>query len=324
MFRSELQEQYIGEEKHSKELATFFNETRYDQKCLQAVFERSPNIETVMFHFEGMDQKYGKFGRRYCESSQHEMSRPFVSTMAAIAASKIHIKDISIDPVFNYGAVGIGRLESLAPSLRKFDEAFSRLERLELNLRDWRYPDIGFELESDRAPFVVRFLMKAQNVRHLRISCYSSLEADLIGDMARHCQFVYLESCKLSHFRLHDMHDLNRLLAPSSSALRGLALTHIVLRGQDQEWADLLRELATDELSLQVLEQMKLDNLYTKSGARLQFKSDASPRWTVGTKGVSKSWRDELLAQIDEISEGTWGPPWHLAVVSYPFHRGGS
>ncbi|KAH7411961.1 hypothetical protein DE146DRAFT_259535 [Phaeosphaeria sp. MPI-PUGE-AT-0046c] len=324
IFRSELQEQYIGEEKRAKELATFFNETRHDQKCLQAVFEKLPHMESVVFRFEGMDQKYGKFGRRYCESSQHEMSRPFVSTMAAIAASNIHVKEISIDSHYNHGAVGIGRLESLAPSLGKFATAFARLEKLELNLRDWRYPDIGFELESDRAPFVVRFLMKARSVKHLTISCYSSLEADLIGDMARHCTFDKLETCKLSHFRLHDMMDLGRLLGRSALTLRNLNLTHMALRGADQEWVDLLRGLASDDLSLQALEQMKLDSLYTKRGARIHFKDGTSPRLTVGTEGLRKSWRDELMAQLDDMNESTWGPPWHLAVVAYPFHRASS
>jgi hypothetical protein len=189
-FKSDLQEMYIEEEKEAKKLATFFNETRYDHKCLLAVFGQAQRLESIIFRYKGMDKKYGKFGRRYCESSQHEMSRPFVSTMAVIAASGVRLKEVTIHHVDHYGAVSIGRLESVAPSLRNFASIFESLERLELDLRDWRHPDEGFELENGRAPFVVRFLAKARNVRHLSLGCYSSLQDDLIGEMARHCTFT--------------------------------------------------------------------------------------------------------------------------------------
>jgi hypothetical protein len=165
--KCELQAKYVADEREATDQASFFNETRYDQKCLQAVFARVQILESLVFEYEGMDRKYGKFGRRYCESSQHEMSRPFVSVLAALAASGAHVKKILIHEPNHYGAVSIGRLESLAPSLRSFAIAFEKLEILQLNLRDWRDPYSGFELESNRAPFVVRFLAKARNVRHL-------------------------------------------------------------------------------------------------------------------------------------------------------------
>jgi hypothetical protein len=170
-FKSELQERYIAEEKEATELATFFNESRYDQKCLRAAFGPITQLESITFMYSGMEKKYGKFGRRYCESSQSEMSRPFVSTMTAVAASGVQVKKICTSEHFSYGAVSVGRVESLAPSLRNFEGGFEKLEQLELNLRDWRYPDTGFELGSTRAPFVVRFLAKARNVKHLNIGC---------------------------------------------------------------------------------------------------------------------------------------------------------
>jgi len=140
-FKSELQERYIAEEKDATESATFFNESRYDQKCLRAAFDTIDQLESVTFMYTGMEKTYGKFGRRYCESSQHEMSRPFVSTMMAVAASGIRVKKICTHKQFNYGAVSVGRVESLAPFLRNFDGVFEKLEQLELNLRDWRCPD---------------------------------------------------------------------------------------------------------------------------------------------------------------------------------------
>jgi hypothetical protein len=319
VFQSELQEQYIRDEKKAADFATFLNETRYDRKCLQVVFDKTQTLDSIEFRYAGMDKKYGKFGRRYCESSQHEMSRPFVSTMAVVASSGILVKEITIHPIDNYGAVSIGRLESLAPSLRNFDTAFQKLERLELNLRDWRYPDTGFELESTKAPFVVRFLMKAHNVKHLSLSCYSSLDDNLVGELARYCSFDNLVTCKLSHFRLHNARDLSQLLLPSSATLRDLELSHVMLRDEDLDWEGLFCHLAASEDDLQTLEQMRLTKLFTRSGSRLCFGDGEETNLVTGAEGVIGSWRGELLARIDQLREGTWGPAWHLAAVQYPF-----
>lgn len=319
-FKSELQDRYIEEEKEAKNVSVFFNETRYDQKCMQIVFEKIRRLDSIVFGYEGMEKKYGKFGRRYCESSQHEMSRPFVSTMAAIADSGIHVKNISIHEQHKYGAVGIGRLESLAPSLRTFDTAFEQLETLHLDLRDWRYPDTGFELESTKAPFVVRFLAKARNVKDLRLSCYSSLDDDLIGDMARHSIFAKLLTCKLAHFRVHKAPDLVQLLTSSSSTLSDLSLSHMVLRDAQVTWADLLCHLATSGETLQSLEHMKLTKLFTKTGSKVHFNDGTKPdELVVGNSATASNWRHDLLAHTDRLSESTSGPAWHLAAVAYPF-----
>jgi hypothetical protein len=319
VFQSELQEQYIQDEKKAADFATFLNETRYDHKCLRTVFDKIRTLESIVFRYVGMDKKYGKFGRRYCESSQHEMSRPFVSTMAAVASSGVLIKEISIHPIYNYGAVSIGRLESLAPSLRNFDTTFQKLEKLELNLRDWRYPDTGFELESTRAPFVVRFLMKTHNVKHLSLSCYSSLDDNLVGELARSCSFNNLVTCRLSHFRLHNALDLSQLLLPSSTTLRGLEISHVVLRDENLDWAGLFCHLAASEDGLQTLERMRLTKLFTRSGSRLCYGDGENTDLVTGAEGVIGSWRGELLARINQLREGTWGPAWHLAAVQYPF-----
>jgi hypothetical protein len=320
LFKSEMQEKYIADEKEAKDLTTFFNETRYDQKCLRTVFEKLGRLDSLTFAYKGMDKKYGKFGRRYCESSQHEMSRPIVSAMAAIAKSGIHIKCICLHPTLTHGAVSIGRLESLAPSLGYFDAAFEHLEILDLELRDWRYPDTGFELESTRAPFVVRFLAKARNVRHLKLGCYSSLDDDLFGDMARHCVFSKLETCTLKHFRLHNALDLPLFLRSCCSTLTSLSLHHIFLRDDSATWPSVFTQLACADDILKNLETLYLAKLFLRSGARVDFSEVNYDRQEqlFGAPGNRDLWRDELLWYGDGVLETT-GPPWHLAAVAYPF-----
>lgn len=318
--KSKLEVQYMNDNKVAEELATFFNETRYDQKCLTNVFTKLGKLERIVFEYEGMDKKYGKFGRKYCESSQHEMSRPFVSTMAAIASTSLSVKVISNHHIKNHGAISIGRLESLAPSLRNFDAVLASLKVLQLNLRDWRYPDSGFELETHRAPFVVRFLAKARNVKELDLSCYSSLDDDLFGEMGRHCAFAHLESCKLSLFRINDAVDLISFLAHSSATLKSLKLNHVVLRDESSTWLSLLRSLGSDPAILPVLEELELVNLFTRMGARMSF--DLLGMMTsLSLNSISNAgiWREDLLSRIDGFSEGSSGPAWHLAAVAYPF-----
>jgi hypothetical protein len=314
-----LQMQYTADQKEAHDLAAFFNETRFDQKCLQTVFESTQRLESVRFRYEGMDQKHATFQRRYCESSQHEMSRPFVSTMAAIAASGVQLKAILIDPTHNYGAISIGRLESLAPSLTRFNTAFEALAKLELNLRDWRHPSTGFELESTKAPFVVRFLKKARQVKHLSLSCYSSLDDNLIGDLASKCTFANLETCKLAHFRMNKAEDLAQFLEPSSTTLRSLNLREIVLRDDDSDWGSLLLQLATSEDVWPGLEMMELARLHTQADGLVLFGGDKDPRLRLGTQGLTGSWRADLLAQEHRFSEGAWGTSLDLVATGYPF-----
>ncbi|CAO2650192.1 Nn.00g014840.m01.CDS01 [Neocucurbitaria sp. VM-36] len=65
--KSPLKEQYQEDHKIAEDLATFFKETRYDQKCVISVFRKLGKLKSISFEYEGMDKKYGKFGRRYCE-----------------------------------------------------------------------------------------------------------------------------------------------------------------------------------------------------------------------------------------------------------------
>src|SRR4051812_10288075 len=100
------------------------------------MFEKIKVLQSITFCYEGIDRRYGKFACWYCERSQNEISRPFVLTMYAITASDTAVRNIYADEGMIYGAVSIGRLESLSPILSKFDNASKQLRMLHLNLRD--------------------------------------------------------------------------------------------------------------------------------------------------------------------------------------------
>jgi len=317
----ELNEQYTTDRNAAAQAAKFFNESRYDQKCLKTVFGGLEKLESITFEYGGMDNKYAKFGSRYCVSSQHEMSRPFVSTMAAIAATKLPVSTIALNNRRNYGAVGIGRLESLAPSLRDFDQAFDKLATLHLSLRDWRDVDDGFALDdTTRAPFVVRFLAKAKNVQDLDLTCYSKFEHDIFGEMARHCQFPNLKKCKLSllPINLHSPHDLETFLTPCSEALIELRLHHLLLPGGPDPpcWPALLADLTRSETVLQRLEKLYLRNLFAANGNKMWM---AGELWfSFGDKGVVGAWREEVSDAHLYATRGSRAM-WENTAGAYPF-----
>jgi hypothetical protein len=309
--RTELQSIHSKIEEEAEDAARYWSETRHDQKLLTSVFTRQQNLPSITFAYNGMNKNHLLFGRRYCENSQNEMSRPFVSTMAALVTSRLHVQSIGLDTERRYGAISIGRLESISPILARFDDAFLKLESLKLNLRDWRYPDEGFEMPAGRAPFVVRFLSKFRNIRILELSCYSSLEENILADMALHCKFPRMESCKLDLFRIRSVNDLFDFLEPSKSSLRSLCLSHTVLKDEETEWNQVLRRIASDL----TLDKAEFKGLFMRLGARVGF--DGSPRGTLLVKGPGLS--EQLKKHAKYLVGGNWGPAWHLAAVAYPF-----
>jgi hypothetical protein len=310
----ELNNQYRSDAKKAEKEATFFNETRYDQKCLKACFEKLGRLDSITFQYEGISQEYARFCKRYCERSQHEMSRPFVSTMAAVASTKLQVGQISLDKQYKYGAISIGRLESLAPKLRDFDYAFEGLETLQLNLRDWRPVDEGFELPaSTRAPFIVRFLARARNVETLDLSCYSLLEPNLFSEMAIHCHFERLETCKLSDLQIPTASSFLAFFAHPSSTLRQLSLHHVLLADVDVTWPDLLRSLADDASVLCRLEDLHVEDLFSSEGQTVWI--DGSWKRRFGQTGQVGSWRHEAFQDFNN----RWGPSWSQGAVTYPF-----
>ncbi|KAF2704642.1 hypothetical protein K504DRAFT_506621 [Pleomassaria siparia CBS 279.74] len=261
--------EYETEKKESDRISKMWNATRFDQKTLIKMFEEIAGgmLESITFAYSGMEKKYGKFARRYCETSQNEMSRPFVSVMSAIVASRITVKRIWHDPKKGYGAVSIGRLEALSPTLSHFDAAFEKLQALSLNLRDWRHPEEGFEPLIGKTPFVVRFLAKCRNIRSLELSCYSTLEDDMFAELATHCVFPRLESCELGLFRIYTIASLLSLVA-STTTLKTLSLTRIVLRSNTEAWPALIHALADNVPSL---EYLKLTKNYEGGGQVIRF-----------------------------------------------------
>ncbi|CAE6995005.1 hypothetical protein CFE70_000019 [Pyrenophora teres f. teres 0-1] len=299
----------------------FFNETRYDVKVLTTVFARLEKLETLTFEYKGMERKYAKFGNGYCVSSQHEMSRPFVSTMAAVAATGLSVAAINCEVYYGaHGAVGIGRLESLAPVLGRFDTAFAKLTFLDLCLRDWRCPDEGFQLDdSARAPFVVRFLAKARELRELRLDCYSVFEDDIFGHMARCCVFPKLERCKLAMLpiNVHSPRDLHTFLAPCEDSLVFLGLYNLLLPGGGSEpsWPELLVDLARDETVLKALQTLKVQNLFATKGDRMWYKIHA---YSLGDVDVGL-WRTDFFDSRRYYESSGSSAMWEGFAKEYPW-----
>jgi hypothetical protein len=309
--RDELQGRYqkVGEE--SEVAARYWNETRQDQKILASVFKRLKALSSITFAYDGMDKNHLLFGRRYCENSQNEMSRPFVSTMAALATSHLDVRSIGVDPKRRYGAISIGRLESISPVLAKFDYAFPTLSHLELSLRDWRYPDEGFEMPRGKAPFIVRFLSRFRNIQTLELSCFSSLEEDILSEMSKHCEFPRMHTCKLDLFRIRAADNLFDLLEPSTGSLRSLSLSRTVLKDEHTEWSQVLRRIALTY----ALEKAEFKNLFMRSGARVGFAGSMQGSLVLEGAGL----KGYLEQQTGHLMTGNWGPAWHLAAVAYPF-----
>lgn len=317
-FIHHLNHEYTKMEEEASEVTRWFNESRFDIKCLATVFQRLPTLESIMFLYESMEPKYSMFSRKYCEASQHEMSRPFVSTLSAIAASGIHVKSIKLDTQHSHGAVSIGRLESLAPSLLALSPILSSLSTLHLNLRDWRSPDSGFELERARAPFVVRFLAKCRNVKVLELNCFSEMEEDLFGEMARTCRFEKLERCKLSLFQIRSAKDLLSFFIPSSTSMRELKLHQILLADEESTWEDLFSDLAISTSCLEAMEVLEVKNLFTRWGTRLCFYARNRAAYSVRAEG--DTWRAGVKNGMCRYVESEKGPDWEQGAVEYPFN----
>jgi hypothetical protein len=308
--------------------ARWFNETRFDVSCLKRAFAQMKSLTSLTFAYESTDMRYSKFAQRYCEASQHEMSRPFVSTLSALAASGARVEHIYLPKDRSHGAISVGRLESLAPSLRYFDAMFEKLNTLQLILRDWRSPDTGFELERTRAPFSVRFLAMCGNVRTLELSFYSTLESDLFSELARECAFERLESISLGLFRIKRSRDLFGFLEPSRRYLKELRLRHVLLDENDEKergWKKILGEFADEEGGLQSLRVFHAERLFsgTPLGVlRVSFRSGGSVSSVLHVEG--EHWRDELREHAGGYIESAAGRMWESGATAYPFVRSDS
>lgn len=321
---------YDGLKRESERAARWFNETRFDVGCLKKAFARTKGLESVVFEYEGLEIRYSKFARRYCEGSQSEMSRPFVSTMSALAGSGTGVKRIEMGDGKGYGAVSVGRLESLAPSLRAFDGLFEGLQVLKLKLRDWRTPDEGFELERARAPFSVRFLAKCRNVRVLVLSFYSTLEDDVFGELIRVGRFERLENVTLELLRVRQAGDLTKFFESSKACLKEVRLKHVMLDEHDKQesgcntWKRIFDGFAD--------EKRGFENLRVFHAERMCYESRIGPRRLLFKRGSLKSmlhvegehWRIELRQYAKTCLDSAGGTMWESGAVAYPFTRSDS
>ena len=307
--RAELQSSYLRIEEQSSAAARFWNETRQDQKILSSVFGRLKTLSSITFVYDGMNTNH-LFARKYCENSQNEMSRPFVSTMAALATSHLPVQSIAVAPDRRFGAISVGRLESISPVLTEFDHTFPRLSHLQLSLRDWRYPDEGFEMPVGKVPFIVRFLSRFQHLRSLELSYFSSLEEDILPELAKHCQFR-LETCKLDLFRVLAVENLFNFLEPCRDSLRSLSLSHIFLKDGTTDWDQVMRRIALNYR----LDKVEFKSLFMQLGARVGFSGAMRNSLVIEGAGLTQ----ELMHQAGILAGGNWGPAWHLAAVAYPF-----
>ncbi|KAF2871621.1 hypothetical protein BDV95DRAFT_572425 [Massariosphaeria phaeospora] len=311
-FRSPHHSEYAEIKERGEEAARFWNETRHDQKTLTTLFGKMHVLQSITFSYDGMDRSHGKFGRRYCETSQNEMSLPFVSTMAAIATSGIVVRQILVHEEKGYGAVSIGRIESLSPLLSKFSAVLQNLTILKLDLRDWRTPDEGFEPPIGRAPFIVRFLSKCTALHALRLSAYSNFEPELFAEIAKHCSYPFLESCELELFEIRALCDLFKFLDPAKTRLRTLSLSCIKSHDVRTKWPDVLRRIALDY----TLSNLTLKNNFDMIGCRIGF-GDIGYESSITLQ--SPGLQSALLQYTDQLHLTTFGPPWRNAAVAYPF-----
>lgn len=311
-----LNDDYKLLEEKAENETRWLNETRFDLKCLTTAFPRLTSLESITFAYQGMEARYSKFAGRYCEASQHEMSRPFISTLFALATSKITVRHIKIHDENKHGAVSVGRLESLAPLLRGFDLAFELLETLHLNLRDWRRPSSAFELETTRAPFVVRFLAKCSNIRVLHLSCYSVPDNTIFTEMARTCRFKKLEQCKLDSLPILQAADLIEFLTVCSGSLKELELQYIVLADPASAWIELFASLSDTPSLLTSLQSLKVSRLLSDRDPLLFLQSGSR---TTSLHIEGDDWRAQLKDLSCEPEQLDGAMMWLANATIYPF-----
>lgn len=234
------------------------------------------------------------------------MSRPFITTITAVATSSILIHTISTDPVPKYGAISINRLETFSRQLPALGAAFSNLQTLKLNLREWKYPEDGFELSSTaKTSFVVRFLAKCGQVRVLGLSGHSSFEEHLFAEIAKHCKFTNLQACSLELFSISSVTDLSGFLTPAKDTLQNLALRRSVLRDEQATWADVMRRLAL----YFDLQSLAITDVFTRLGARMVIDETVKSSIILEAPDLA----EKLEHHAERLVRGNRGSRWHVA-----------
>ncbi|PVH95897.1 hypothetical protein DM02DRAFT_136859 [Periconia macrospinosa] len=262
-----LESGWLQVEAEKDRMASFWNETRQDVKILTSVFGRIGALRSITFAYDR-----AKLSARglyeFTRNSQREMSRPFVSTLAAVAIANLTVSAIITDPIRKQGAVSVGRLETVSPILIPHEDVFLRLEVLKLTLREFRRPNEGFALPIGKPPFWVRLLSKFKHLRTLDLSFCTIFQENSLRHMAKHCRYSHLEHCRLSAFQLHNAEDLLAFLSHAKDTLQSLSIDRTINMGEPWSWAEAWSRLAVE---FPYLNQLELKDLFLNQTDRVNF-----------------------------------------------------
>ncbi|KAF2805029.1 uncharacterized protein BDZ99DRAFT_466706 [Mytilinidion resinicola] len=250
-------------------LESFSNAT--DRKLLSLAFLIIRHLRTITFIYDGFDSMEPEDSMYHMRRCQDEMSRPFMTTMSAIAFSGLTVDEITVSKEHRHGFVTIGKMRFMAWQYSNLRHAFANLRVLKIDLRDWMNPTRGWMPGLEKSPNVARLLSRMPSLRELDLSChvYSSREEDVFEDVGRLVKLPYLEKCTLGLILAKEP-SLMRLLKTSKKTLKHLTLRNAVL--VSGKWTSFLESVA-EELAL---ESLVLDNLYQDETIVL-FKKDGKP-----------------------------------------------
>jgi len=262
-------ERDLLERRKSTVLQSFNNGA--DRKLLSLAFLIIRHLRSITFIYEGfnaMDPEDAMYHMRRC---QNEMSRPFMTTMSAIAFSGLTIEAITATEEQRYGFVCIGKMRFMAWQYSNLRHAFANLKVLKLDLRDWMSPTRGWLPGLEKSPNVAQLLSRMPNLRELDLSChvYSSREEDVFTDVGTMVRLPHLERCTLGLIVAKEQ-SLLRFLNSARKTLKHLTLRNTVLVAGS--WTSFLESL-TKTLSL---ESLVLDNMYQDESIAV-FKKNGQP-----------------------------------------------
>jgi hypothetical protein len=243
-----------------------------DRKLLSLAFLIIGHLRSITFIYEGFDTMDPEDAMYHMRRCQNEMSRPFMTTMSAIAFSGLTVEAITATEDQRYGFVCIGKMKFMAWQYSNLRHAFANLKVLKLDLRDWMNPTRGWLLPGiEISPNVAQLLSLMPNLRDLDLSChvYSSREEDVFTRVGTIVRLPHLERCTLGLVIAKEQ-SLLRLLNSARKTLKHLTLRNVVLVAGS--WTSLLESLAKT-LSL---ESLVLDNLYQDESI-VVFKKDGQP-----------------------------------------------
>ncbi|KAF2502716.1 hypothetical protein BU16DRAFT_521407 [Lophium mytilinum] len=253
-----------------------------DRKLLSLAFLIIRHLRTITFSYDALDSMEPQDAMYHMRRCQTEMSRPFMTTMSAIAFSGLTVDEITVSKEHRYGFVTIGKMRFRAWQYSNLGHALANLRVLKIDLRDWMSPARGWTPGLEKTPNVARLLSRTPSLRELDLSChvYSSREEDVFEDVGKMVRLPYLEKCTLGLILAKEQ-SLLRFLKASHRTLKHLTLRNAVL--VSGRWSSFLESVpATLDL-----ESLVLDNLYQDETIVL-FKKDGKPVARLDGKGLKE------------------------------------